>query len=125
MDEELRRFAWKVEAGADFAITQPVFDPDGFHDFLDRTREFGIPILAGIWPLLSLRNAEFLANEVPEWVVERVREAEERGEGAAEREGVALAREILSSIKDSVQGVLLSAPGNRVDRALAVLSETD
>ncbi len=127
LDEELRRFAWKVEAGADFAITQPVFDSDGFHRFLERTAEFGIPILAGIWPLLSLRNAEFLANEVPglevpEWVIERMRDAEQRGEEAAEREGVSLARELLAEIEGVVQGVLVSAPGNRVDRALAVLA---
>lgn len=125
-EDELHRFAWKVRAGADFAITQPVFDPDRFLEALAPVREYGIPVLAGIWPLLSLRNAEFLANEVPglevpEWVVERMRDAEAGGREAAEREGVELAREVLSAIRDSVEGVMVSAPGNHVERALAVL----
>ncbi len=127
-EDELRRFAWKVEAGADFAITQPVFDPDRFLEALAPVREYGIPVLAGIWPLLSLRNAEFLANEVPglevpEWVVDRMRDAEEEGRETAEREGVILAREMLAAVRDSVQGVMISAPRNRVERALAVLGD--
>jgi len=125
-EEELRRFAWKAEAGADFAVTQPVFDPDAFLTFAARLEEFGVPILAGLWPPLSLRNAEFLANEVPglhvpDSVLERMRVATTRGEIAAAREGVELAREILAAIGDSVAGVVVSAPGGRVDRAIAVL----
>ena len=65
LERELKRFAWKVEAGAEYAITQPVFDLDQLDRFLERVESFRIPIVAGIWPLVSLRNAEFLANEVP------------------------------------------------------------
>src|SRR5260370_10652434 len=94
----LSRFAWKVDAGADFAVTQPVFDPRQLEAFLTRVEQFRIPIVAGIWPLLSLRNAEFLANEVPgvcvpESVLARMRRAQEKGKEAALAEGVAIARE--------------------------------
>jgi len=125
-EEEIRRFSWKAEAGADFAVTQPVFDPERFHAFVRRLEGFGVPILAGLWPPLSLRDAEFLANEVPgltvpESVLDRMRSASAGGEAAAAREGVALAREILEAIKGEVAGVVVSAPANRVDRAVAVL----
>ena len=66
---ELKRFEWKVEAGAEYAITQPVFDAAQLEKFLRTIEHTRIPIVAGIWPLVSLRNAEFLANEVPGVVV--------------------------------------------------------
>ena len=99
LDREIRRFAAKVEAGADFAISQPVFDLDQLDQFLRATEGFGIPILAGIWPLVSLRNAEFLANEVPgvsipAATLARMQVASERGRDAALAEGVAIAREL-------------------------------
>ena len=92
-DRELSRFHWKVDAGAEFAVTQPVFDPRQLEDFLKRVEEYRIPIVAGIWPLLSLRNAEFLANEVPgvsvpDEVLARMRAAQEKGKEAALAEGV-------------------------------------
>src|SRR5205085_2803676 len=65
LDEEIKRFEWKVEAGAEYAITQPVFDTDQLKRFLDRIEHLNIPIIAGIWPLISYRNAEFMHNEVP------------------------------------------------------------
>src|SRR5207247_1313604 len=65
LDHELKRFAWKVDAGAEFAVTQPVFDPAQLERFLKRIEHVRIPVIAGIWPLVSVRNAEFLANEVP------------------------------------------------------------
>jgi homocysteine S-methyltransferase len=126
LEEEIRRFAWKAEAGADFAVTQPIFDPEGFIAFAKMVEEFGVPIIAGLWPPLSLRNAEFLANEVPgmrvpDEVIDRMRSAEGSGEAAAAREGVALVREVLDSIGAVAAGVMVSAPSNRVDRAIAVL----
>jgi methionine synthase / methylenetetrahydrofolate reductase(NADPH) len=125
-DRELRRFAWKVEAGAEFAVTQPVFDIDQFDRFLHRVEHFKLPIVGGIWPLVSLRNAEFLANEVPgvsvpETVLARMRQAGSRGKEAALAEGVAIARELLSEIRDRVQGVQVAAPLGRVPVALEVL----
>jgi homocysteine S-methyltransferase len=122
---ELERFAWKVEAGADFAVTQPVFDPAQLERFLERAGAH-IPIIAGIWPLTSLRNAEFLANEVPgvqvpPAVVERMRRAQEHGTASARAEGAAIAGEMVAAVKGMVQGVQVSAPAGRVDLALEVL----
>jgi len=124
-ERELKRFAWKVDAGAEFAMTQPVFDPEQLERFIARTEGFRIPIVAGIWPLVSLRNAEFLANEVPgvsvpETVIARMRKAQERGKEAALAEGVAIAREMLERIRPLVQGAQVSAPFGRVPVALEV-----
>ncbi len=126
VDREMKRLYWKVDAGAEFAVTQPVFDVAQLERCLERTREFQIPIIAGIWPLVSLRNAEFLANEVPGQqvprnVLERMRRAQEKGDDAALAEGVAIAREVVDRVKDSVQGIHLSAPLGRIDVAKAVL----
>jgi methionine synthase I (cobalamin-dependent)/5,10-methylenetetrahydrofolate reductase len=123
LDYELRRFYWKVDAGAEFAITQPVFDVEQLGSFLKRIEEFRIPIIAGIWPLVSYRNAEFLANEVPGVVVpshvlERMRRATDKE--AARREGLAIARQILKEVQPMVQGVQVSAPFGKVQYALDV-----
>jgi homocysteine S-methyltransferase len=125
LDRELSRFAWKVEAGADFAVTQPVFDVAQLHAFLKRVEAFRLPIVAGIWPLLSLRNAEFLANEVPgvsvpESVLTRMRKATEKGKDAALAEGVCIAREMFACVRQDVQGIQVSAPFGKVDVALEV-----
>jgi homocysteine S-methyltransferase len=108
-DRELRRFAWKVEAGAEFAITQPVFDLEQLDRFLREVESFRIPVIAGIWPLVSLRNAEFLANEVPgvsipPQVLARMRKASERGKEAALAEGVAIGREMLTAVREVLAG---------------------
>ncbi len=126
-ERELRRFAWKVEAGAEFAVTQPVFDPAQLERFLARSEGFRIPVVAGVWPLVSLRNAEFLANEVPGVsvpadILARMRRAQERGKEAALAEGVAIARETLARVRPLVQGVQVSAPFGRVPVALDVLA---
>jgi len=127
LEREYSRLAWKVDAGAEFAVTQPVFDPDALAAFARRAESLHIPIVAGIWPLSSLRNAEFLANEVPgvlvpAKVVARMRKAEERSAGAAEAEGVAIAREMMAAVRSLVQGVQVSAPLGRVDLALRVVA---
>src|SRR5467141_318385 len=126
LDRELSRFAWKVDAGAEFAVTQPVFDARQLEAFLKRVEQFKTPIVAGIWPLISLRNAEFLANEVPgvsvpDEVLQRMRKAQEKGKEAALAEGVAIAREMFTKVKQLVQGVQVSAPFGRVEVALQVL----
>ena len=126
VDRELRRFAWKVEAGAEYAITQPVFDLDQFDRFLERIRGHRLPIIAGVWPLVSLRNAEFLANEVPgvtipDRVLERMRKASAIGKEAALEEGVAIARETIGEIRARVAGVQVAAPLGRADVAARVL----
>lgn len=129
LDRELRRFAWKVEAGAEFAVTQPVFDLDQLDRFLKQVEGFHLPIVGGIWPLVSLRNAEFLANEVPgvsvpEEVLDRMRVASDGGREAALAEGVAIAREMLAAVRDRLAGAQVSAPLGRVPVALEVLQST-
>jgi homocysteine S-methyltransferase len=125
LDRELSRFAWKVDAGAEFAVTQPVFDAQQLETFLKRVERFKTPIVAGIWPLVSLRNAEFLANEVPgvnvpDEVLARMRKAQAKGKEAALAEGVAIARDMFARVKGAVQGVQVSAPFGKVEVALEV-----
>jgi methionine synthase / methylenetetrahydrofolate reductase(NADPH) len=125
LDEEIKRFEWKVEAGAQYAITQPVFDTDQLRDFLKRIEHVRIPIVAGIWPLVSYRNAEFLHNEVPgvrvtPSIMERMREASNISKEAGRDEGLKIARESLLEVRDVIQGVQVSAPFGNVKYALEV-----
>ena len=127
LDRELSRFHWKVDAGAEFAVTQPVFAPGQLEVFVKRVEQYRVPIVAGIWPLVSLRNAEFLANEVPGVVVpaevlDRMRRAQDKGKEAALQEGVCIAREMFERVKDVVQGVQVSAPFGKVEVALEVFA---
>jgi homocysteine S-methyltransferase len=127
LERELKRLHWKVDAGAEFAITQPVFDIDQLDRFLKRVEGFRLPIIGGIWPLVSLRNAEFLANEVPgvtvpEEILTRMRRASEAGREEALAEGVRIAREMLAAVRDRLRGAQVSAPLGRVPVALDVLS---
>jgi methionine synthase I (cobalamin-dependent)/5,10-methylenetetrahydrofolate reductase len=120
---ELDRFRQKVEAGAEFAITQPVFDPDALLRFLDKVQKFGIPILAGIWPLVSLRNATFMRNEVPgvvipDWILERMGAVTSREDQL--RVGIDIARQAIERIRPRVAGIQVSAPLGRIEGALAV-----
>src|SRR5262245_48240888 len=124
LDSEVRRFEYKVEAGAEFAITRPVFDAATFERLHKRIESCGIPLLAGVWPFESLIDAEFMANEVPgvsvpDQVLERMRRAD--GAEAAAAQGIAIARETINTIRTMVQGVHIAAPGGRIDSALAVL----
>ncbi len=123
MDQEVRRFAFKVEAGAEFAITQPVFDLRVLEEFLRRIEEFRIPVIAGIWPLTSLRNAEFMKNDLrvsmPEEIMARMAAA--GGPEAARAEGVKIAQEMLADARPMVQGVQVSAPFGRYGVAADVL----
>jgi homocysteine S-methyltransferase len=124
---ELKRFEWKVDAGAEYAITQPVFDVEQLERFLASIEHVRIPIVAGIWPLVSVRNAEFLANEVPgvsvpDHVIARMRRANEKSKEHAVAEGIAIAREMLERVRPLVQGVQVSAPFGKVELALDVFS---
>ena len=124
MDEELRRFEYKVEAGAEFVVTRPVFDLAGFEPFLARIASAGLPIIAGIFPFESARNAEFVANEVPgvrvpDALMERMRKAD--GQDAAVAEGIAIAREIAAGLRHAVQGIQVSTQSGNIDAALGVL----
>jgi homocysteine S-methyltransferase len=122
MDEEMRRFEWKVEAGAEYVVTQPVFDLDLLEKFLQRIERVKIPVICGLWPLTSFRNAEFMVNElrvpVPEHFMERMRRMDNADK--AREEGVAIAREMVARVRGMVQGVQLSAPFGRYQMALDV-----
>jgi homocysteine S-methyltransferase len=125
IEHELRRFQYKVEAGAEYAITQPVFDLRLLEVFLDRIKEHRIPVIAGIWPLVSLRNAEFLKNDLrvsmPEEIMLRMAQAETPE--AARREGILIAQEMIAAVRPYVQGVQVSAPfGNYVAAAEVISS---
>ena len=129
LDHEIKRFEWKVDAGAEFAITQPVFDAAQLERFLEKIAHVRIPIIAGIWPLISVRNAEFLANEVPgvsvpESIITRMRRANDQSKEHAVAEGIAIAREMLRRVRPSVQGVQVSAPFGKVELALEVFGDT-
>ncbi len=124
LDAEVRRFEYKVEAGAEFAVTRPVFDAATFERLYRRIESCGIPVLAGVWPFASLIDAEFMANEVPgvrvpDQILERMRQASDAE--AAATQGIAIARETVNAIRGMVQGVHIAAPGGRIDAALAVL----
>jgi homocysteine S-methyltransferase len=125
IDEEIRRFEYKVEAGAEYAVTQPVFDVGLLETFLRRIEHCRIPVVAGIWPLVSVRNAEFMKNElrvsVPDSILERMAAASCKSAEAARAEGVAIAREMLLAIRDVVQGAQVSAPLSRYPAALDVI----
>jgi len=130
IDEEIRRFEWKVEAGAEYAITQPVYDTKQLRDFLKRIEHCRIPIIAGIFPLVSYRNAEFMHNEVPgvnvtSEILERMRKASAISKEAAREEGLRIARESLLEIRDLIQGVQVSAPFGNVKYALQVFEVLD
>lgn len=122
MDEQLRRLEKKIRAGAEYVVTQPVFDIGLLEEFVARTAHYQVPIIAGIWPLTSYRNAEFMVHElrapVPESFLERMRRAESAE--AARAEGVAIAREMVKGVRTLVAGVQLSAPFGRYEMALEV-----
>jgi methionine synthase I (cobalamin-dependent)/5,10-methylenetetrahydrofolate reductase len=124
LDDELRRFAYKVEAGAEYVVTRPVFDLRGFEAVLKQLESARLPVVAGVFPFESARNAEFMANEVPgvrvpDALLDRMRRAD--GQEAAAAEGIAIAREIAASLRQSVQGVLVSTQSGDMDAALAVV----
>jgi methionine synthase I (cobalamin-dependent)/5,10-methylenetetrahydrofolate reductase len=123
MDEEIRRFEYKVEAGAEYAVTQPVFDLSLLENFLRRIEHCRIPVVAGIWPLVSVRNAEFMKNElrvsVPDSILERMSRA--ATPEAAREEGIAIAREMVIAIREMTQGAQISAPQGRYSSAVDVL----
>jgi homocysteine S-methyltransferase len=124
LDRELDRLALKVEAGAEMVMTQPVYDPEVLHRFLERTQDLQVPTLVGILPLASYRNAEFLHNEVPgmnipEGIRERMRAV--GGGDAGRAEGVLIAREMLETVRDRVAGAYIMPPFARYALALDVI----
>jgi methionine synthase I (cobalamin-dependent)/5,10-methylenetetrahydrofolate reductase len=124
LDEELRRFEYKVEAGAEFVVTRPVFDLRSFHEVRRRLEQWKLPIIAAVLPLESARQAEFMANElpgvrIPDTLIARMRAAGDAGAAAAE--GVAIAREIAADLRGAVQGIQVSAGAANAEAVLAVV----
>ena len=122
-EREYRRLAEKIEAGAEFIITQPVFDPEALLSFLKKIEHFRIPVSAGVWPFASYRNAQFMKTEVPgvvvpDWIMEAMRKAETKE--AQRAEGIRIARMLLNEIHDAVRGVATSAPFGNVNTAIEV-----
>lgn len=125
LDLELQRWNYKVDSGADFSITQPIFDPDAFLRWRDRLGKSYIPHFIGIWPLISLRNAEFMANEVPgvhvpPWVIEEMEKAGDNKEEATKR-GIAIARGVMEKLAGACEGFCVSAPLGKVSIAIEVV----
>jgi homocysteine S-methyltransferase len=124
LEEEIRRFEYKVEAGAEYAITQPVFDLQLLENFLRRIEHCRIPVIAGIWPLISMRNAEFMKNElrisVPDSILQRMAAAS--SSDAARAIGAQIAQEMLAAVRPTVQGTQLSIPAGRYSAAADILS---
>ena len=123
-DDELRRFTYKIEAGAEFAITQPIFDVQSFRAFLKRISAPDFPVIAGLMPLASVRHAEFMANEVPgvhvpDTILERMRRADAAGRAADE--GLAIAREVAAEIRPLVRGVQISTAPKALEMAMALV----
>ncbi len=126
-EEEMKRLYWKIDAGAEFIITQPVFDLSLFERFILRAGDYGLPVIAGIWPLTSYKNAEFMNNElpgvnVPEDIMRRMLEAGSGDE--AMREGLNIAVEIMAELRPAIQGVQISAPFNRHELAMEIIERT-
>lgn len=127
MDREISRFHAKIDAGAEYAITQPVFDVEALFRFLERSSQHAnpIPVIVGIYPLLSFKNAEFMNNHVPgvsvpESILSRMSKRTSKED--AVKEGIEIAREIREHIGDAVAGFQVSAPLGQVSTALGVLS---
>ncbi|HCV44321.1 MAG TPA: bifunctional homocysteine S-methyltransferase/methylenetetrahydrofolate reductase, partial [Bacteroidetes bacterium] len=126
LDEELRRLDWKIEAGAEYVVTQPVFDIRILERFMKRITHVKLPLLCGIWPLVSYRNAEFMNNEVPgasvpPEILDRMRKTTTKEEGFAE--GVKIAKETYQYVKGEVAGIQLSAPMGRIEGVAMILGK--
>ena len=122
MDEEIHRFERKVAGGAEYVVTQPVFDLKLLEEFLRRIEHVRIPVICGIWPLTSYRNAEFMVNElrvpVPDHYMQRMLKADDAEKARAE--GVEIARDMVRQVRPMVDGIQLSAPFGRYQMAIDV-----
>lgn len=124
---EIERLKYKIEAGANFIMTQPIYDVEAYRNFFERVGPISVPIVMGIWPLVSLRNAEFLKNEVPgvsvpDWVIEEMEKAGDSKEKAVQI-GLEIAIKTVQEARNMVAGFQVSAPFNRIEVALEVVNE--
>ncbi len=127
-EREVERFHWKVEAGAEYAVTQPVFDAQEFSRHVERTAKWPLPTVLGVYLAPTLRTLEFLGGEmpgirVPERLLARMRVAQDKGPEFAEAEALAFASEVLDAVRDRVAGVYVAAPPGRIDLMQRFLKE--
>lgn len=125
LKNEIDRLKWKVEAGAEYIVTQPVFDVRVFEEFLEKTSFVKVPIIAGLWPLVSYRNAEFMNNEVPgvnipEDIMKRMEKYKDDKEGSI-KEGIEISKEVLTKLQKNISGIQISAPFGRIQSVIDVL----
>jgi len=125
LEHELDRLKWKIDAGAEYVVTQPIFDIEVFEKFIERTANFNIPIIAGLWPLTSFRNAEFMNNEVPgvnvpQAILTKMKIYSNSKEDSL-KIGIEIAKELFEKIQPMVRGVQISAPFGRVQSVIDVL----
>jgi homocysteine S-methyltransferase len=125
LENEIRRLEYKVAAGAEFAVTAPIFDVATFDRLRGPLERAGVPVVLGLWPFENQLNAEFMANEVPgvqvpEAVLERMRRAD--GAAAARAEGIAIACEVGTALRGAVRGVYVAAPAGSIEAALEVVA---
>ncbi|MFC2131171.1 bifunctional homocysteine S-methyltransferase/methylenetetrahydrofolate reductase [Bacteroidota bacterium] len=129
LEQEIRRLEWKVDAGAEFIITQPVFDLNVLENFIMKIEHIKRPLIAGLWPLTSIRNAEFMNNEVPGChvpgeIMERMRKVQDSKEKSMQ-EGIMISRDTLKAMKGVIQGIQISAPFGRIQSVFDVLEGFD
>ncbi len=125
LDFEIERLNYKVEAGAEYIVTQPVFDIDVFENFMDRISNIKVPVIAGLWPLVSYRNAEFMNNEVPgvnvpDVIMKRMEKYKDDKE-ASLKEGIEISIEVLDKLYKNIAGLQISAPFGRIQPVIDVL----
>jgi len=128
LEREKERYRWKIDAGADFSVSRPVFDPGELVAFIDSFEGRGVPVLAGLAPISSLRDLEFIAQElsgvhVPSSILARMEDAEAQGGSAAAEEGIRVVGEILDELLPRVAGVHISTPRGEIAGALDLVRE--
>lgn len=126
LENEIKRLEWKIDAGAEYIVTQPIFDLNVFNDFMEKIEHLKTPVIAGLWPLVSIRNAEFMNNEVPgvnvpKDILSRMRKYEGKKEEGI-KQGIEIAVELLDSIFNKIQGIQISAPFGRVESVKSILN---
>jgi len=120
-ETEMKRLKQKIEAGADFVFTQPLFDSNALTRFLESAKGLNIPILVGLLPLHSLRHSEFLHHEVPGITIpQKIRDRMKRAGDKGIEEGILIARQFLEEIKETISGVYLIPSFGKVELALEV-----
>ena len=126
LSKEIDRTFKKKEAGAEFIITQPIFDTSVLIEFINKIKETGLPIIAGVWPLASYKNALFLNNEVPgveipEIIMKRMEKVTSKEQ--ARMEGITIAKEIINKVSDLIQGIQVSPPFGNIETAVKVITD--